>query len=126
MAEAGKCLTQSVNFRWKSARLRPPAKSCIAGAGTTQGIRSLTIDIAAIEAMIRRLLAGHETERTLGPTELAQALSSGTDWQAMLPTVRKAAVELALAGRLVIYRKGKPVDPTDFKGVWRMGLPRHD
>jgi hypothetical protein len=33
---------------------------------------------------------------------------------------------LALAGRLVIYRKGKPVDPNDFKGVYRLGLPRHD
>jgi len=22
--------------------------------------------------------------------------------------------------------EGKPVDPADFKGVWRMGLPRHD
>jgi Protein of unknown function (DUF3253) len=89
-------------------------------------IRSLTIDIAATEAMIRRLLDGHEAERTLGPTELAQALSPETDWHRLLPAVRKAAVELALAGRLVIYRKGKPVDPADFKGVWRMGLPRHD
>jgi hypothetical protein len=43
----------------------------------------------------------------------------------MMP-VRRAAVALALAGRLAIYRKGKPVDPTDFKGVWRMGLPRSD
>ena len=31
-----------------------------------------------------------------------------------------------LAGRLVIYRKGKPVDPNDFKGVYRLGLPRQD
>ena len=36
------------------------------------------------------------------------------------------AVSLALAGRLVIYRKGKPADPTDFRGVYRLGLPRHD
>jgi hypothetical protein len=26
----------------------------------------------------------------------------------------------------VIYRKGKPVDPNDFRGVYRLGLPRHD
>ena len=83
-------------------------------------------DITAIEATIHRLLAGHETERTLAPTELAQALSPDTDWHHVLPLVRKAAVDLALAGRLVIYRKGRPVDPKDFKGVWRMGLPRHD
>jgi len=40
--------------------------------------------------------------------------------------VRRAAVRLALAGRLVIYRKGKPVDPADFKGVYRLGLPRQE
>ncbi len=33
---------------------------------------------------------------------------------------------LAQGGRLVIYRKGKPVDPNDFRGVYRLGLPRHD
>ena len=43
-----------------------------------------------------------------------------------MPQVRRAAVKLALAGRLVIYRKGKPVDPEDFKGVYRLGLPRQD
>jgi hypothetical protein len=26
----------------------------------------------------------------------------------------------------VIYRKGKPVDPADFKGVYRLGLPRQE
>jgi hypothetical protein len=86
----------------------------------------LAVDIASIEATIRRLLAGRETFGTLAPTELAQALTSEADWQRLLPAVRQAAVDLALAGRLVIYRKGKPVDPTDFKGVWRIGLPRHD
>jgi hypothetical protein len=94
-------------------------------AGLTFEIRSLPTDIAVIEATIQRLLAGHEIGRTLGPTELAQALSPN-DWPHLLPLVRKAAVQLALAGRLIIYRKGKPVDPTDFKGVWRMGLPRCD
>jgi hypothetical protein len=89
-------------------------------------IRLLPADITAIEATIHRLLAGHEADRTLGPTELAQALSPEADWHRVLPLVRKAAVDLALAGRLIIYRKGKPVDPSDFKGVWRMGLPRHD
>jgi hypothetical protein len=86
----------------------------------------LAVDIAAIETTIRRLLAGRETDGTLAPTDLAQALTADPDWQSLLPMVRRAAVDLALAGRLVIYRKGKPVDPADFKGVWRMGLPRHD
>jgi hypothetical protein len=101
----------------------PPARHD--GISTAE-IRLLTADIAAIEAAIQRLLAGRELDRTIGPTELAQALAPDAEWHRLLPLVRKAAVELALAGRLVIYRKGKPVDPADFKGVWRMGLPRHD
>jgi hypothetical protein len=34
----------------------------------------------------------------------------GADWHALLSPIRKAAVALAQAGRLVIYRHGKPVD----------------
>jgi hypothetical protein len=43
----------------------------------------------------------------------------------MVP-VRRTAVRLAHEGRIVIYRKGKPVDPDDFKGVYRLGLPRSE
>jgi hypothetical protein len=80
---------------------------------------------AEIEATILRLL--HEQgEQTMNPTEVARALTSGPDWHVQMPGVRRAAIKLALAGRLVIYRKGKPVDPNDFKGVYRPGLPRQD
>jgi len=44
-------------------------------------------------------------------------------WRGHLQSVRTAAVRLAEAGRLVIYRKGKPVDPRDFRGVYRLGAP---
>jgi hypothetical protein len=43
-----------------------------------------------------------------------------------LQGVRAAAVRLADAGRLVIYRKGKPVDPHDFRGVYRLGAPNSE
>ncbi|TPW04813.1 MAG: hypothetical protein FD124_2436 [Alphaproteobacteria bacterium] len=36
--------------------------------------------------------------------------------------VRDAAVRLAKAGRIVILRKGKPVDPENFKGVIRLRI----
>jgi hypothetical protein len=32
-------------------------------------------------------------------------------------------VRLAAAGRLAILRHGRPVDPAEFKGVYRLGLP---
>jgi hypothetical protein len=65
-------------------------------------------------------------EKTLSAQEIARVVVSDDSWPNLLIPIRRAAVELALAGRLVIYRKGKPVDPTDFKGVYRLGLPRHD
>ncbi len=37
--------------------------------------------------------------------------------------VKQQAIHLARTGRIEILRSGKPVDPNDFKGVWRMRLP---
>jgi hypothetical protein len=37
--------------------------------------------------------------------------------------VRQAAVRLMKQGRIVILRKGRPVDPDDFKGIYRLTLP---
>ncbi len=65
-------------------------------------------------------------EKTLSAQEIARLVVADDSWPSLLVPIRRAAVELALAGRLVIYRKGKPVDPADFKGVYRLGLPRHD
>lgn len=64
--------------------------------------------------------------KTLSAPEIAQKIAHDTDWHALLVPIRREAVALALAGRLVIYRKGKPADPNDFRGVYRLGLPRHD
>jgi hypothetical protein len=64
---------------------------------------------------------------TLSPPEIAHVIAPEGDWHALLMPIRHAAVKLALADRLVIYRKGKPVeDPNDFRGVYRLGLPKAD
>jgi len=63
--------------------------------------------------------------KTLSAPEIAHALDD-RDWQTLIVPIRRAGVKLAQAGRLVIYRKGKIVDPTDFRGVYRLGLPRQD
>jgi hypothetical protein len=64
--------------------------------------------------------------KTLSPPEIAHAIAGDGDWHGLLVPIRRSAVSLAQAGRLIIYRKGKPVDPDDFRGVYRLGLPRHD
>ncbi|MEO0721789.1 MAG: DUF3253 domain-containing protein [Pseudomonadota bacterium] len=60
--------------------------------------------------------------KTICPTEAARAVSEDK-WRKLLPDVRVEAVRLAKAGDIAIYRKGKPVDPDAFKGVYRLGLP---
>jgi hypothetical protein len=83
---------------------------------------------AAIEAILLRLVAELGPDRTVDPTEAARALGGDhpDQWGPLMQPIRKAAVALAEQGRLVILRKGKPVDPRDFKGVYRLSAPRSD
>ncbi|MCS0505238.1 DUF3253 domain-containing protein [Ancylobacter sp. GSK1Z-4-2] len=76
-----------------------------------------------MEAAILALAGRPDAPRTIAPEEPARALATGPDWQSLLPLVRRTALRLAREGRLVIYRKGKPVDPDGLKGVYRLGLP---
>lgn len=81
--------------------------------------KPLPLDEAILDALTRNG-AG-----TLSPPEIAHVIEPDGDWHALLMPIRRAAVTLALADRLVIYRKGKPVeDPNDFRGVYRLGLPK--
>jgi hypothetical protein len=65
--------------------------------------------------------------KTIDPCDVARRLAEGekTDaaWQSHLQSVRDTAIGLARAGKIVIYRKGVPVDPDDFRGVYRLGTP---
>ena len=63
---------------------------------------------------------------TLSAPEIAHTILPDGDWHGLLVPIRRTAVVLAKTGRLVIYRKGKPADPDDFRGVYRLGLPRQD
>jgi len=60
--------------------------------------------------------------KTICPTEAARAVSED-NWRSLLKDVRAEAVRLAKSGEISIYRKGRPVDPDAFKGVYRLGLP---
>jgi len=86
---------------------------------------SNSIDTKSLDEAILEVLARPGT-KTLSAPEIATAIATDGDWHELLTPIRRAAITLAKAGRLVIYRKGKPVDPSDFRGVYRLGLPRHD
>jgi len=83
---------------------------------------------AAIEAILLRLVAERGPDKSVDPTEAARALGGDhpDQWGPLMQPIRRAAVALAEQGRLVILRKGKPVDPRDFKGVYRLSAPRSD
>ena len=77
-----------------------------------------------VEDTILDLLRARGSERTIGPMDVARALGGDDpdDWGPLMPDVRRAAVRLMKQGRLVILRKGRPVDPDDFRGVYRLAL----
>jgi hypothetical protein len=83
-------------------------------------------DDEAAAALLLRLAGEAGPGKSIGPMDAALALMPKDEWQRALPVVRRVAVRLALEGRLMIYRKGKAVDPADFRGVYRIGLPRND
>ena len=85
-------------------------------------------DAGAIEAVLLRLIAEHGPGKTVDPQEAARALGGPhpDGWGPLMQPIRRVAVALAEQGRVVITRKGKAVDPRDFKGVYRLTAPRQD
>lgn len=80
----------------------------------------------AITATMLALVSAKGAGKTISPEDVARALGGDhpDGWSPLMIPVRKVAVKLAQDGKLSIYRKGKPVAPDDFKGVYRLGLPK--
>ena len=75
-----------------------------------------------LEATIFELLGRIPAGKSVSPEDVARAADPDA-WRRSLPRVRTTAIGLARQGRLVITRHGKPADPEDFKGVYRLRLP---
>lgn len=82
-------------------------------------------DPATLETTILDMLTQQEPGRTLAPMDVARAIGGDhpDGWGPLMQPLRRAAVKLMKEGRLVITRKGRPVDPDDFRGVYRLSLP---
>jgi hypothetical protein len=85
-------------------------------------------DSARIETEMLALITARGPGKTICPSDVARAIagSESSAWGPLMTPIRRIAVRLASEGRIVILRKGKPVDPADFKGVYRLGAPRLD
>ena len=82
-------------------------------------------DDAAIETTMLGLVAARGAGKTICPSEVARALGGPhpDGWGPLMQPVRRVAVRLAHAGSVAILRKGKPVNPDDFRGIYRLALP---
>jgi hypothetical protein len=78
-----------------------------------------------LESAILALLAERAPGKTICPSEAARAVAGDKpeQWGPLMQPARQLAVRLMKQGRLVITRKGRPVDPDDFRGVYRLSLP---
>lgn len=81
------------------------------------------IDEAEIARVMRELVAARGAGKTICPSEVARAVAGPDEklWSRLMQPVRREAVRAAKAGEVTIMRKGKPVDPEDFRGVYRIG-----
>ena len=84
--------------------------------------------IHEIEATLLDLARKRGPTKSFCPSEAARKIAGDhpDQWGPLMQPIRRSAVTLAQSGRLLILRKGQPVDPLDFKGVYRLSLPRND
>ena len=82
-------------------------------------------DVETIETTVLAMVAERGVGKTICPSEVSRALGGKDEkkWRLLMKPVRAIAVRLAQEGRVAIRRKGKIVDPTDFKGIYRIGPP---
>lgn len=71
------------------------------------------------------VLERYPAGKPVDPTEVARALGGDhpDGWGPLMQPVRRVAVKLMKEGRVVILRKGRPVDPDDFRGIYRIARP---
>jgi len=76
-----------------------------------------------IEKTILGLVEARGPQKSVCPSEVAREVWPKT-WRDHMRDVRTSAIGLARKGEISILRKGRPVDPENFKGVYRLSLPR--
>lgn len=85
----------------------------------------MTDQTEALESAILTLTAAAGPGKTISPADAARAVGGDhpDGWGPLMQPIRRIAVRLMKEGRIVITRKGRPVDPDDFRGVYRLRLP---
>ena len=79
-------------------------------------------DRRQIRDTIIELTRHQHVSSRLRPEDVARTLRRGGQKE-LLEVIREEAVQLALLGRIVLYRKSSIADPTDFTGDYTIGNP---
>lgn len=74
-----------------------------------------------VDTAILALVEARGAGKSISPADAARALDA-ENWRRRLGAVKQGAIRLAQAGKIDILRKGKPVNSSDFKGVYRIAL----
>ncbi len=78
-----------------------------------------------VEETLFDLLSQVRKGDSISPNDVAKAIDA-TNWRRELPKVRGVIIGLARQGKLEVLRKGKPIEPEGFKGVYRVRLPQDE
>lgn len=62
--------------------------------------------------------------KPIGPDAIARAIAGKNEkvWRRLMKPIKDEAVRLAKDGKVVLVRKGKPVDPDRIRGLYRIRL----
>lgn len=72
-----------------------------------------------VEDTLLGLLSQVRNQESINPNDVAKAVNP-EGWRRELPKVRAVAIGLARQGKIEILRKGKPADPDDVRGIYRL------
>ena len=78
-----------------------------------------------VEETLFDLLSQARKGDSISPNEVAKAIDA-INWRRELPKVRAVIIGLARQEKLEVLRKGKPIEPEGFKGVYRVRLPQSE
>ena len=90
------------------------------------------VDLSGEDPIVVFILEAVADGAEISPNKIAQIIakerSKESDpadiWRKYMTAVRQQAIYLARNKRIEIVRKGKVADPNDFKGLYKLRLPR--
>ncbi len=77
-----------------------------------------------IRDVLLLMAAESPSGKPIGPDAIARAIAGKNEkvWRRLMKPVKDEAVRLAKDGKVILLRKGKPVDPDRLRGLYRIRL----